>query len=373
MSKLTDMLTSLSYKPKIESDMSTEEIKFDDDIPVMTATDMKKTILLQLGKIEENIRNKNKLIDKLKIIQEDISFVLSETNKLTSSGEPLTIEKASDLMQINALVGNIFQMMDKKTNEEIDTDIDDMMSNLRNIRTRISAINSVSDTSGTQTPKSPPKPPANPPPSGPSPPANPPSGPPTPSSYPLTPSNVEELRGKTIRAGSGGKEFQLDQKIIDFVKNYSSNYDGSGDIVDTIPADVFSKIPDNFKDGSTLSHIKMSNGIIFKYKNNPFVLNGITYHIFVNSKPPIPQFNVTNTNILVVVDDLIFRYKPNTDRSCMVSFPFDGKYVKLGIIKQLPNGEYEAKIENQIYGGKKHSKKRTKTIKRKNTKKVKFL
>ena len=136
---------SKSISNSSTTDSSTSKTKSDPDafvdkqptIPTLTQDDMADKITKRLSSIEESIRHKNELIKKLKVIQDDVLFILSETDKIASSDEPLTLDGLNDLTVIYGLVEHIFNLMDKTSSDDINKDIGEMMSNLALIRGKI--------------------------------------------------------------------------------------------------------------------------------------------------------------------------------------------------------------------------------------------
>ena len=366
----TDSLTSQDSSD-VSSEIKPNESDNDliDTIPTTSTDAMTKTIIEQLGKIEENIRHKNRLLNKLKQVQEDISFILSETTKLTASGEPL--KKANDLLQINALVGNIFELMDKKSNDDIDSDIDNMMRNLTYIRTRIGAMNMVDGQPASSAPSGPSASSASSAPSAPSgqpKPQNPPTQPAVQTAaqpVDITYDTIDQLRGKSFKI-KGKSDLTIDNRIIDFIKNYRT-YNSTD--FSTIPDDVKHILPQEFidpNDPNQLSLLINNNKLSFKYRDNTLTVGSNIYHIFSNASK---SYDIKQSFIFVVVNNLYFCVRPQQLDKFTLTIPHENVYVSISKIN--PSDSTELPTKKQL-GGKKHTKKRIRKYKKK-THKVKFL
>jgi hypothetical protein len=393
--KMSDRLDTLSpLESKLSSSNPDQLTNPQATIPMLTSETMTKQITDRLGSIEEAIRHKNDVIDKLKKIQDDVVFILSETDKLTASNEPLTLEGLNNLTVIYTLVENIFNLMDKTSSENINRDIGDMMKNLSSIRSKIVGVtasiekeNEKKDATTESTGAASTKPSNNPTTANTATTATTPSTTTTPStSVNLNSQNIEQLSGKTIKTSNGQKEIQLDDKIIQFCKNFTNStrppgYEGkpaSGDYyLDTYPPELSSLLKPGKIGGLDVTATDITVGKNkFKLRLLPYELKdtGTIYYIFNKHTGPLNQpgdyKKVQSTSLVFYIDNgnlKYFFFKPNgTDINLFV--PKDDKYIKINKINQEDSSSTGSELQlsnmtGQI-GGKtrKYKKNKKKTL-----------
>jgi hypothetical protein len=365
-------------EPLKEIEVSPSE-KSERKIPDLTSSEMTNTILLRLGDIEQSIRHKNTVIDKLKQIQDEITFILSETDKLTSSDQPLTLENLTDLTQIYALVEHIFDLMDKNSSDKIDQDINDMITKLGQVRNKIITVNATlgnssgssgnsgtstasSGTSTTSTTTTTTTPPTNPP-----------------TKAFLTTQNSDQLSGKDIITAT--KTIQLDEEIIKFTKNYleppPTGYDGLGGKPNEFATNLHSEI--SSIDGTTFNgltasglEIKLQGSFPLKLKENKYTIPGESTTYCIYSRPPKTgtQFSKRVNGVLVLYDggQKYFFFKPKQNNNEIMLFvpSSNNGYIKIDKLDPKDSGfaGEDVGLTKIQLGGKKYTKKNRKNKKK---------
>lgn len=363
------------------------------EIPPASSSELTKKILDQLGTIQESIRHKNKLIDNLKIIQGEIQFILSETDKLTNSDKPLTFDELNSLSQIYALVQDIFYLVDKNKSDRIDDDITKMMSNLNSIRSKVVSINLVRDkgdsssapasssasapasSSATPTPSAP----ATPTPAAPA--TTPAAATPQAKGQPLTSSNISQM-SFTV----DNKTIQLEKAVVDFVKNFNT-YNGLVD-KDNDTLNFETSLPselDTILTTSTINGFEIKGNIkyklqlrnppstIYQLRKNIFEYNGIKYYIF--TKPGYAKKN--NPALVLYIDGGVIKYfiyvptPGNNQINLYIPVGNSGDYVVLDTVP--PPSKLDKKKLNSLQLGGKKTRKKHKKIRNKKSNKVRFL
>ncbi len=380
-------------------------------IPTLTEDTMAKTITDRLSSIEQSIRHKNDLIQKLKIIQEDVLFILSETDKLTASDEPLTLEGLNDLTVIYGLVEHIFNLMDKTSSDEINQDIGDMMTNLSLIRGKIigatksmdktdnattgSSGTGSSGTSGTSTAKPASSAPVT------SAPATSAAAPATSAAAPATSaaqstsaaasqislsiSNIESFAGKKFKNKAGTNTVELNEKIINFGKKFLEKYnpEQNKNEYQDFPPELATILTPGYKfgeitvEGNELKLGSTGNIVTLKLRKNIFESNGTTYYIFTKQATTDEYSPKSKMALILYIDNGLkhFFYRGKENNDITLNIPVNDKYIAIGKVDTTSDSNVYIAQDNGInnmkgqFGGK-----TKKNKKRKNKKKtLRFL